>query len=270
MRAPSYGRASWPSSDDNTGFYLVVIFGALAALAYALWTRYHGTISAGVVALRHAEIGVIRHFTDRYEVADRQMLAADPAGMTLHDLYRISDDVGRFFRIPAALLMLALAAVCLVRAAPSRFRRPFDLDGLIGEQARSFPAAAAFARRRLRLVPVSPAAPRPADYALTSDEWVASYATRPDGSFDEPGARAALIRQLGPAWCGLKDASPLVRCLLAAFALHLAGRRAAALDLLGQFSVALGDRDETAEGQSPRWSCPKRPASRRRRSCTSG
>ena len=70
-----------------------------------------------------------------------------------------------FFRIPAAGLMLLLALICTVRAAPSRYRRVFDLDGLIGEQAISFRTTAAFAGRRLRLVPPA-AEPLPADYAV--------------------------------------------------------------------------------------------------------
>jgi intracellular multiplication protein IcmP len=125
-----------------------------------LWTIYHGEISAGVMALRHHEIAFIRHFTDRYDLADRQMAAAEPEGVTPRDLYRISQEVGMFFRIPAAVFMLLLAAICAVRAAPARYKRAFDLDALIREQATSFRTSAAFVRRHLRLVPPAGARPR--------------------------------------------------------------------------------------------------------------
>ena len=263
MRSPPNPRAAWPSSDDNTGFNLIVILLGCCVGAYLLWTYYHGEISAGVIALRHHEIAFIELFTDRYDLADRQMLAADPEGVTLRDLYGISHAIGMFFRIPAAVFMLLLAAICAARAAPARYKRAFDLDVLIREQAASFGTSAAFVRRHLHLVPPAgagpraglrphpraaagswPADPRPADYALTPEEWIARFATGPDGGFDEATARYALLRQLGPRWRGLREASPQVRCLIAAFALHLAQRRPDALRLLGDISASLASTDQ--------------------------
>ncbi len=272
MRFSPHPRAAWPSGDDNTGFNLIVILLGCCVGAYLLWTSYHGEISAGVMALRHHEIAFIQHFTDRYDLADRQMAAADPNGVMLRDLYGISHAVGIFFRVPAAVFMLLLAAICAVRAAPARYKRAVDLDGLIREQAASFRTSAAFVRRHLRLVPPGGACPRigsgagsqagqrpdpgavagslasveprPADYALTPEEWIGRFATGCDGNFDELAARGALVRQLGPRWRGLKEASPQVRCLFAVFALHLAQRRADALPLLGDLSASLGDCDQ--------------------------
>jgi intracellular multiplication protein IcmP len=251
MRSPPNPRAAWPSSDDNTGFNLIVILLGCCVGAYLLWTCYHGEISAGVIALRHHEIGFIQLFTDRYDLADRQMLAADPEGVTLRDLYGISRAVGVFFRVPAAIFILLLAAICAVRAAPARYKRALDLDSLIREQAASFGTSGAFVRRRLHLVPpafaaagAAPGDPRPADYALTPEEWIARFATARDGDFDEAAARGALLRQLGPCWRGVGDASPQVRCLFAAFALHLAQRRAEALRLLGDLSASLANTDQ--------------------------
>jgi intracellular multiplication protein IcmP len=251
MRSPPNPRAAWPSSDDNTGFNLIVILLGCCVGAYLLWTCCHGEISAGVIALRHHEITFIQLFTDRYDLADRQMLAADPEGVTLRDLYGISRAVGVFFRVPAAIFILLLAAICALRAAPARYKRAFDLDSLIREQAASFRTSAAFVRRRLRLVPPaftgagSPSRdPRPADYALNPEEWIARFATVPDGDLDEVTARCALLRQLGPRWRGPQEASPQVRCLFAAFALHLAQRRAEALRLLEDLSASLANSDQ--------------------------
>jgi len=271
MRPPPHPRAAWPSGDDNTGFNLIVILLGCSVGGYLLWTGYHGEISAGVITLRHQEIAIIQHFTDRYDLADRQMLAADPEGATLRNLYGISHAVGMFFRIPAAVFMLLLGAICAVRAAPARYKRAFDLDGLMREQAATFRTSAAFVRRHLRRVPPAgacprigcgansragqrpdpgaeagsgPGEPRPADYALTPEEWLARFATGLDGNFDELAARGASVRQLGASWRGLKEASPQVRCLFAAFALHLAQRRADAQRLLGDFSADLANSDQ--------------------------
>ena len=78
MRSPPNPRAAWPSSDDNAGFNLIVILLNCCVGADLLWTCYRGEISAGVIALRHHEITFIQLFTDRYDLADRQMLAANP------------------------------------------------------------------------------------------------------------------------------------------------------------------------------------------------
>ena len=199
------------------------------------------------------------------------MLAADPEGATPRDLYGMSHAVGMFFRIPAAVFMLLLGAICAVRAAPARYKRAFDLDGLIREQAASFRTSAAFVCRHLRLVPPAgarprigsgagsragqrpdpgveagsaPDEPRPADYALTPEEWIAHFATGLDGDFDQAAAQCALARQLGPRWRGLQEASPQVRCLFAAFALHLVQRRADAQRLLGDLSASLANPDQ--------------------------
>ena len=231
-------RAAWPSGDDNGGFFLIVSVIAACVLAALLWFNFHGAISHAVMALHHGEIGLLRHVTSRFDLADRQMTAADPEAVTLRDLYGIAHAVGMAVRIPAALLILALAVVCTVRAAPSRYKRAFDIDGLIQEQAASFPTTAAFARRHLRLVLPSPE-PRPLDYALTPAEWIAQHATAHGGGFDEAAARRHLAAQLGPRWQGVGQASPQVRVMFAVFALHLAERRAEALRLLGDLSAAL-------------------------------
>jgi intracellular multiplication protein IcmP len=244
MRSQSHPHAAWPSADDNTGFNLVVVLLGCAIGGWLLWTSCHGEISAAVLALRHYEIAFIRLFTDRYDLADRQMLTADPDRVTLADLYGISHAVGMFFRIPAAALMLLLAAVCAARAAPARYKRALDLDGLIREQAGSFRTSAAFVGRHLHLVSPAPAEPRPADYALTPEEWIACFATGLDRGFDEAAARRALVRQLGPPWRGVQHASPQVRCLFAAFALHLTERRPDALRLLGDLSAGLDNWDD--------------------------
>ena len=231
-------RAAWPSQDDNGGFFLIVAFIGLCILACVLWLNFHPIISQLVMALYHGEIGLLRHFTDRFDLADPQMSRADPAYVTLRDLYGIAHDVGFAVRIPAAVLMTCLAALCMWRAAPSRFKRAFDIDGLIQEQARSFPANAAFADRHLKLVPLSDTI-RPADYALTPDEWISRHARARDGSFDEALAAQSLALQLGLPWRGIEHAAPHVRGLFAAFALHLSERRSEAQRLLGRLSIAL-------------------------------
>jgi intracellular multiplication protein IcmP len=253
MIRPQHPRAAWASNDDMTALCLAAIIFGLGVGAYALWSNYHTEISAAVMAWRHQEIRMLRPFTHRFDLADAQMRTADPAGVTVWDLYGISHAIGRAWRVPGATVIALLAVTCLFRNAPSRFRRRFELDGLIREQLRFFPHMAAFARRRLGLVDPATNGPRPADYALTPAEWIARFATAKDGSLDRRAAQRALLAQLGPRWTGPEAASPQVRVMFAAFALHLAERREEAVDLLGACSVALtdGDRDDPAGPTAP-------------------
>lgn len=232
-------RASWPSSDDTAAFNLIVIVVGLGVGTYLLWTNDHATISAWVMALAHREIVWLHPLTHRFDLADREMAASDPAGVTLQDLVGILRAIGLYVRIPAVAFIVILAAVCATRAAPARFKRHFDLDGLLREQTRRFAVARAFVNRRLALTRLEPDAIRPADYALTAEEWLDRFVCKAGALFDETRAAAALISQLGPAWQGPEKATPVVRLLFAAFGLHMVERRDEALELLGEASAAL-------------------------------
>ncbi|WP_424138892.1 hypothetical protein [Roseomonas chloroacetimidivorans] len=232
-------RAAWASNDDYLAISLAIILIGLGFGAYELWTNYHAEITWGVFQLQHWKMQFIAHFTGEYAEQDARMLAAHPERVDIWQLLQLLAYVGRFFRVPAALLMLALAVLCYLRAAPSRYCRQFDLAGLRQEQARFFRSAGAMLGRMLHLTRIGKGDPLPADPALRADEWIARYAARRDGTLDELKARRALTRQLGPAWQGLDKAAPHVRVLFAAFALHLVQHREEAFDLLGDMAEVL-------------------------------
>jgi intracellular multiplication protein IcmP len=207
------------------------------------------------MALRHREMLLLGNVTDRFARADAQMQHANPYRVSLRDLYGISHAVGQFWRIPGCIFIVLLAVICTVRAAPSRFRRAFDLESLAREQARIFRAGATFLGRKLNLVAPAEGAPLPADYALTPDEWIERFGCDAKGVFDESHAWHALWRQLGPRWTGPGSASPVVKLLFVAFALHLSERREDAIELLGAVSSALapveGQKMDVAEPPTP-------------------
>jgi intracellular multiplication protein IcmP len=245
MQPQPHPRATWASSDDNGGFFLLVIVAGLGVLSYVAWLNYHSVISAVVMAVFHLQIGLLQHVTHRFDLADRQMMASDPAGVTLPDLYGVAHAIGMFLRLPATAFITLLAVICLLRATPSRYRRRFDIDALARELAISFPVTAAFAGRHLQLAPPTPK-PRPGDYAQTPEEWSAAWATGEDGAFDAAAARQALVLQLGAPWSGAERAAPAPRCLFVVFALHLAERRSDALRLLGLLSTGLAGQGQDA------------------------
>ena len=245
------GRAAWASNDDYLAFSLVVIVLGLAFGAYELWTNYHAEISWGVFNYAHWQMFYIGKFTHEYAAQDAALLEGHPDQATIWQLWSLLNNVGRFFRIPAVVVMLLLAILCYFRAAPSRYCRQFDLAGLRKEQARFFRSSSAMMGRQLGLVGIGKGDPRPADPALRVEEWVERYAKRHDGSLNETAATRTLVRQLGPKWTGFERAAPHVRFLFAAFALHLAGRRDEAFVLLGDLAETLPrDPKDGATGPS--------------------
>lgn len=258
MRATNQaGRAAWPSGDDDTLFVLLVLFVGGGLLGWLAWDAWRVEISAAAIDVFRAQIAVLRHWTDRFDLADRQMAAANPALVTLRDLVAMARAIGEAVAWPAAGVLALLAILCAFGGTGARYRRRLDLDALAVEQAASFPTVAAFVRRRLRLT-VPAASPRPTDPALTPTEWVACHATGRDGGFDRDAARLALTRQLGSAWTSPAAAAPHERVLLAGFALHLVQRRGEAMALLGQVSVGLAGR-RTASVPEGLLAIPERP-----------
>ena len=247
------GRAAWASNDDYVAIGCAIILIGLGFFAYQAWDTYHAEISRGVFQLQHWKMQLIAHFTNAYAQQDASVMAAHPERADIWQLLGLLNNVGQFFRIPTAALMLLLAVACYLRAAPARYCRQLDLAGLRQEQARYFRWAGAMLGRSLALVNIRKGEPRPADPALRVEEWVERYAKRRDGELDEAAARRALVRQLGARWQGLEDAKPHVRCMLAVFALHLAGRREEARDLLGDMAEALplNRRDGTGGPAKP-------------------
>jgi intracellular multiplication protein IcmP len=231
-------------SGEDTMITLLLLVGAAIGGGWFLWRRYHPQIATWVIAAQHWQMIVIAHFAGRYESLDQQALMLNPANVTAHMLYRLCHLVGLFYRIPAAIVVGGLSVLCLVLNAPSRFTQVLTLDGLMKVQAKIFRTTAAFVGRDLRSVAMAKGEPRPLDPALHGKEWVDRYARKADGSYDENAARGELTRQLGPVWRGAANAPPVVRCLLAAFALHAAREREAALALLGDFSEAMAPRQK--------------------------
>lgn len=245
-------------SGEDTMLAFALLGGIVVVGGWFLWYKYHPQIATWVIAAQHWQMLLIAHVTNRYEVLDRQALALDPSTVTAKTLYRLCHLVGLFYRVPAGVVTGVLAVLCLVANAPSRFTKVLNLDSLMKVQAKVFRTTAAFVGRDLRPVAIAQAKPRPLDAALHSKEWVSRYARNPDGSYDEDAALRELTRQLGPVWRGVPNAPEVVRCLLAAFALHAARERDAALAFLGDFSEAMAPQQN--EGPAgPEASAPAPP-----------
>ena len=216
-----------------------VILLFLAVGAWFLWYRFHGPIAAEVMHFQHWQMQQFARFTSSYAGLDSQVMQTDPASVRFGALWRLMHNVGSYIRYPAAGLVAVLGIWCLLGASTTRFTRNIDLPRLMKIQAEVFPSGAAFVDRGLKLTAMEAGVPRLCDPALHADEWIRRYALSSDGTLSDDRAAMALQQQLGPVWQGVKQASPQVRCLFAAFALHTARKREAAINLLGTLSKSL-------------------------------
>jgi intracellular multiplication protein IcmP len=233
---------------DYTVFSTTVIVLGIGLGGWMLWQSQHGEISAGMMRFYHWQIQHLHGFTHRFDLADRQMLAANPDRVQIGTLIHMARALGQYLLIPAVGLVLWLAVSCFLYAASSRYCRALDLQGLMREQAATHPGIMPFINRSLRLVPLDKKHVRPLDPALNVREWVECYALRSDGGFDREAARCELIHQLGSPWQGVDKASPAVRCMLAAFMLHGAGKREEASELLARMAEDLSQGKSEGPG----------------------
>ena len=196
-----------------------MIFVGMCVGSCLLWTNYHAQDQRfGDVA------SALRN--QRHKPFHRPLYAGRPADGRIRPARRhvarslraSLHAVGMFLRIPATVLIVVLAAMCTVRAAPSRYKRAFDLEGLMREQARTFPVTSSLCRAPAPAGTAGGRTLRPADYALTPNEWLRRFALDGQGRFDEARAALALSAQLGAPWSGPADAPPAARVLFAAFA----------------------------------------------------
>jgi len=235
-------------SDDYAGFSLILIVVGLCILVCASWQVWHAEISRIASLVAHYEMEAIGVVTDRFTPADIAVQRIHPDRVQFGQLVRLYRNIGQEFLYPAMALVLALAALCFLRAGAARFTRTFDLEKLMAEQAIHSRSTAAFVGRGLKLSKLRAGEPRPADAALHVDEWVARYATSETSGFDEAAARREFMRQLGGRWTGPAAASPAVRSMLAVFALHGVQRRDEAAALLGLLSEGLPRKADRGAG----------------------
>jgi len=235
-------RAPWSSSDDYMfiGGLILVLAGGL--LGYMLWSLWHTEISTFYIRAMMWQVRLL-HSSDPALMRFQQQLwmaSYRPDLVQLKQLYFGLAILGTALRWPVVVMVAAMGIACMFRAAPGRFAKALDLEGLIAVQAEMFPALRGFRKRRLdRLVAPAVGQPLPADPALTREEWVLRFATDRGGSYSKVGAVDALTRQLGRHWKGPKSATAIEQVLLAAFALHYDQRRQEAHTLLGALSASL-------------------------------
>lgn len=237
-------RVPWSSSDDYLLFSSIIVVVGVALFSYMAWGLWHTEITSFYLRTMITQINLLHTSDPDLLRLKYQLQAAQyrPEMVQAVQLYYGLAILGNALKWPIATLIAGMGGLCMWRAAPSRFAKALDLEGLIAVQADMFPTLKGFVHRRLdKLVTPADGPPLPADPALTRAEWGSRFAVDAHGHYSEVGALDAFTRQLGRHWSGVNAASPVEQVLLVAFAMHYIQKRREALALLGELSAGLAD-----------------------------
>lgn len=249
------GQASGGGQSNGDGLLAVVLVG-MAALILLQHTQAGGLISQWVgfkrlqlalIAPFNAEARAVADWAARYP---NQVWQAGQA-------WRLADFVGQFWRWPVVAGLMALAGWTYVQAPRSRFRRRFDMQGLLAEQALHFPAVAPVLGRNLLKEPLNEgpwAAPQsPIELAIRAGllrdgqgQVLTQAVQSPDTRFDRARATELLVRQLGPRRpAHPRELPPYQRALFALCAgRYVPDQVVPRTDLAGRLLAALGRKGQ--------------------------
>ncbi len=157
----------------------------------------------------------------------------------------ISNVTMKFYLVFISAGMILMALWAMFYGPSTQYRRRYDLGGLLGAQAKTFPYMTPLADFDPTKQPFrAPGAPVPAELppfaeALSPEEWIAycGIPTLTDRGIDQNATAKAFSRQLGGSWRGWKAMKPYRQVLLAAFCLRAARKRSESDKMLGDLAL---------------------------------
>ncbi len=249
---------------DDTPLLLALLAIVICGGGFALWWFFSAEIMSFVRWIRYGQIQLVSSVLGNSYVHYDSVLGDEftlgqlksfMGGMGAYDL--LPEHVGLFTRSMMELLRPLFAVILLGCAVwayfngpGTKFHRKMGLDGILGEQSKSFPVIRPFLKfNPLKQAVRAPGSPVPARLpifaeALSPEEWVAFSMISLDDArkVDQQATYAAFVQQLGRRWHGLSHLKPHERALFAAFSLKSARKRDLSDDLLGEIALCWDDK----------------------------
>lgn len=229
----------------------IVVF-LICGVAFVIWTAFHVQMLEALRWIRIGELhlGMLVH-GDRtingYKMS--QWLAAiksvDVREWSMPQIRASTVVAIEPIRLGFVGGLVILALVVIFKGPGSGYRRRMGLEGLMREQAKSFPNITPFLAFDPRDLPFrAPGGAVPGQLplfaeALSPEEWLAYHEiTYKAGQLDIGRAWQALGLQLGGRWQGPEKLPPYAQGLYAAFALKAVRKRKDCDDLLAELSLS--------------------------------
>lgn len=235
-----------------------IVFGLLFGIGYLIWMVFHEQLTQLLRWVRVGEMHIVAlmkgdDYTvmvpnlDKPQVLKQWLAWLPQAKVTEIDVeaLRASTYVAVPAIRPVFVVILSIFAIwAMFRGPNTQYRRRMNLEGLIAEQAKSFPAIAPFVKFNPNKLPfrvVGQAVPEKLPLfaeALSPEEWVAYHDVElRNNQLDANRCYEALMEQLGARWQGPLKLPPHAQGLFAAFALRHGRKRKESEELLGELSL---------------------------------
>lgn len=245
-------------SQDDSPVLLVLLALVIGGAAFAIWYFFSAELMSGLRWLRFAEFSLIALiFGENYIHVDAVFGQEIPAKDLMDFMGSAHKDdldtshMGLFTRAtmniykwPLAFFMILMMFWSIFRGPGALYHRTMNLDGLIVEQAKSFPVIKPFVKFDPNKEPFRvPGSPVPAELprfseALSPEEFIAyAMIPMPDGELDEVAAKNVFVQQLGRRWKGIGSLNAHERVLFAICALKSSRKRKEADKLLDALAM---------------------------------
>lgn len=254
---------SQQGSNDDSALLLALVAIVVGAVVFAIWYFFGQQLLSLVRWIRYGEMLLVSSvlggghiytdpvYGDQIPLRDLKQFMSN---VDTQDL--LPEHIGLFTRATLNVLKWPMMAIIgcfaiwsIFRGPGTKFRRKFDLDGMIAEQAKVFPVIRPFVNFNPSKQPYRvPGTPVPAELplfaeALSPEEWIAyNVIPMPDGVLDEQAAHNAFIKQLGRRWKGISSMRDHEKIIFAACALKSVRKRDEADDLLNEAAVCWTDK----------------------------
>lgn len=236
----------------------IIVF-LLGGIGWIIWTVFHDQLTTILRWIRVGEINIIAllHGDDYSirvpEVNQPQYIGQWRKWLPVATIPELSNEVLRVttwiavpFMRPVFVTILGLLGIwALFKGPNTHYRRRMNLEGLIAEQSKSFPAIAPFVDFNpldlpFRVVgnPVPANLPLFAE-ALSPEEWIAHNEIEVrNNQIDANSTYQALAKQLGNRWQGPLKLPVHAQGIYAACALRHARKRKESEELLGEMAMS--------------------------------
>lgn len=226
---------------------LIVTFMVLGGM----WAAWHTGVAHAVIWSTWAELTLVKIVTiGLYKIGllgdgfmmelDKQIAkyaayASVPSSkLSFEQVMDAAAIAGYYMRWPVSLMLCLMGFYLIMFHPASKYKRAFNLPGLMAEQARAWPAIAP-------TVKSDPLLDKAGQWreAMSPEEWLKEHKIEIiESSPDREGTRNALARQLARGWSGAGAMQPHLRALCAAFALKSKRKNEECRDLLASLSNA--------------------------------
>ena len=136
---PGGGQGQLAGLDDGLVLFLLFVF-AIVIVSVGMWHFFHAEIVTVINWIRLVELSVLQFIDPRFEQTIEVILISDPANFQWHHMVKLANLTGHYLRWPAALFCLGMAYYLYSVVPDMKYNRNLDLEALIGEQAKVWPA----------------------------------------------------------------------------------------------------------------------------------